>query len=461
MRRDSLEYSLVSFLLDCFFSYFALNLSVKFIALVSRQENLSYSDLLYVIAICCWIFTSIILSLYDPKRIYRWVDEMHTAIYSLLLSFMFFAGVLYFSLNVSRPVVIFYLIIQGLFLLSWRVASRIYFRFKLRHSKRHVRRTVIIGVGGLADAVAQTLKHYEWSGFELVGYITPDKTDTSSSQILGHIKDVKQIISDNQVNNIIIALPSKYYDSLKPMLSNLESLSLQIYIIPDIAKLARYKPSIESFGQLPLINLSEPAMNNLQRLTKRLFDIVITSILIILTLPMMVFIYFAVKLTSAGPAIFKQERIGENGRIFVMYKFRSMVINAEKIQADENHNKLLREIDHKKEDDPRITKIGNIIRRTSLDELPQLFNVLKGDMSLVGPRPEMPWIADKYEPWQYERFAVPPGITGWWQVTGRSTKPMHLSTEDDLYYIHNYSLLLDINILWRTLSVVTKGKGAY
>jgi lipopolysaccharide/colanic/teichoic acid biosynthesis glycosyltransferase len=118
-------------------------------------------------------------------------------------------------------------------------------------------------------------------------------------------------------------------------------------------------------------------------------------------------------------------------------------------------------IAHKRPDDPRVTRVGRFIRRTSLDELPQLFNVLKGDMSLVGPRPEVPWLAAQYEDWQRKRFAVPPGMTGWWQISGRSDRPMQLHTDDDLYYIQNYSPLLDLLILWRTIGVVLRGRGAY
>jgi lipopolysaccharide/colanic/teichoic acid biosynthesis glycosyltransferase len=144
-----------------------------------------------------------------------------------------------------------------------------------------------------------------------------------------------------------------------------------------------------------------------------------------------------------------------------MYKFRSMVKDADErlkevMQLDED-GKLI----HKLPDDPRVTRVGKLIRRTSLDELPQFFNVLRGDMSLVGPRPEMPVLVEMYEPWQRVRFAVPQGITGWWQVNGRSDKPMHLNTEDDIYYVRNYSLLLDLEIIFKTILVVLRGRGAF
>jgi len=156
-------------------------------------------------------------------------------------------------------------------------------------------------------------------------------------------------------------------------------------------------------------------------------------------------------LESGAPILYRQTRVGEGGRTFDLVKFRSMRTDAEKdgvpVWAKSN--------------DDRTTRVGRFIRRTSIDELPQFFNVLKGDISLVGPRPEMPWLVDEYAPWQRKRFAVPQGVTGWWQVNGRSDKAMHLHTDEDLYYIQNYSLWLDIFILLKTPWAILRGKGAY
>jgi lipopolysaccharide/colanic/teichoic acid biosynthesis glycosyltransferase len=159
--------------------------------------------------------------------------------------------------------------------------------------------------------------------------------------------------------------------------------------------------------------------------------------------------------------IFRQQRVGENGKLFWMLKFRSMVPDAEAYLDEVVERTEDGRIIHKKQDDPRVTRIGRFIRATSLDELPQLLNVLKGEMSLVGPRPELPWLVEQYEPWQCKRFAVPQGMTGWWQINGRSGKLMHEHTDEDLYYIQNYSLLLDIQILSRTLGAVLKRSGAF
>jgi lipopolysaccharide/colanic/teichoic acid biosynthesis glycosyltransferase len=166
-------------------------------------------------------------------------------------------------------------------------------------------------------------------------------------------------------------------------------------------------------------------------------------------------------LEDGFPIIFRQKRVGENGRVFDMLKFRTMIRNAEQLKDQVEKRDEYGNLIHKSKDDPRVTRVGRLLRRLSMDELPQLFNVLTGTMSLVGPRPEMPYLVNKYQPWQRKRFAVPPGLTGWWQVNGRSEKPMHLHTEDDLFYIQNYSIWLDIQILARTVWVVIFGKGAY
>jgi exopolysaccharide biosynthesis polyprenyl glycosylphosphotransferase len=190
-------------------------------------------------------------------------------------------------------------------------------------------------------------------------------------------------------------------------------------------------------------------------------DITLSGLGLLLLSPVMALTAMAIKLGDHGPVFYVAPRMGENGRTFKMIKFRSMVFNTDNLQPAISQTDQQDQEMFKTRDDPRVTRVGRFIRRTSIDELPQLFNVLKGDMSLVGPRPELPWLVEKYQPWQRKRFAVPQGITGWWQVNGRSEQPMHLSTDQDLYYVQNYSLWLDLRILWRTVASVVRGKGAY
>jgi len=210
-----------------------------------------------------------------------------------------------------------------------------------------------------------------------------------------------------------------------------------------------------------MLNLGDSAINNYQRMIKRPFDLFLGVPILILFLPLMGLTALIIFLLDGSPVLFRQKRVGENGKIFEMLKFRTMVRNAEELQSQVEKRDVDGNLIHKTKDDPRVTHTGKFLRRVSLDELPQLFNIHAGTMSLVGPRPEMPYLVDRYQPWQRKRFAIPPGLTGWWQVNGRSDKPMHLHTEDDLYYIQNYSIWLDLQIVVRTIWVVLIGKGSY
>jgi exopolysaccharide biosynthesis polyprenyl glycosylphosphotransferase len=219
----------------------------------------------------------------------------------------------------------------------------------------------------------------------------------------------------------------------------------------------------EELGRAIIIGLREPAIDGLDRLIKRLFDLVVSSLLLIGLSPLLLVIAVLIKLDSPGPVLFPQRRVGEGGRLFWMLKFRSMIEGAEDketlLRYNNEHGRLLFA---KTPGDSRITRLGCFLRRASLDELPQLINVLKGDMSLVGPRPELPWLMEEYEPWQRRRLAVPQGMTGWWQVNGRMKRGSpEQRVEDDLFYIRNYSLWLDLHILWRTIKAVIRGEGAY
>jgi exopolysaccharide biosynthesis polyprenyl glycosylphosphotransferase len=245
------------------------------------------------------------------------------------------------------------------------------------------------------------------------------------------------------------------------VVSLVKDLPVKVWVALGFFDLALYRTDIEDFAGIPMLDLRAAALSDYQLLVKRGFDLLFGSIALILALPAIGLISLLIWLDDGRPVLFVQSRVGENGRIFKMYKFRTMVKNADKLRSLVEHLDEHGNLIHKTANDPRVTRIGRFLRRFSLDELPQFFNVVLGTMSLVGPRPEMPYLVEKYQPWQRKRFAVPPGITGWWQVNGRSDKPLHLNTEDDLYYIQNYSLWLDIQILLRTAWSVLLGHGAY
>jgi exopolysaccharide biosynthesis polyprenyl glycosylphosphotransferase len=306
------------------------------------------------------------------------------------------------------------------------------------------------------------IEEYHWAGLELVGYLDDDPSKHDNGlPVLGTLDDVERVVQQYAVDDVVLALPQRAYERVNQTVARLHKLPVHVRIVPDYFSLALYRATVDDFGGIPMINLRDPALTPYQRLAKRVMDLVVGGLLTVAALPLMAVIAIAIKLGSPGPVLFRQQRAGQNGKPFEMLKFRSMIDGADVLQdavcqVDEEGHVI-----HKQADDPRVTRVGHLIRRFSLDELPQFFNVLRGDMSLVGPRPEMPWLVEKYEPWQHKRFAVPQGLTGWWQVNGRSDKLMHLHTDEDLYYIQNYSLWLDLYILLKTPWVALRGKGAY
>lgn len=470
LRRFTINYALMSIVFDTSFTLLALWLA-KIIRpsfpespFVIALDTIEIPYALYYIIPAVWTVVLVLSSVYDPKRNYRVVDELQTLTISIGFAALVSMGILYVGYrNVSRWLFVTFVLLDVIFLISWRLTIRSLFR--IFTSIPDERRVLIVGAGQVGNRVVDMIREYSSAGIQLVGFVSSKQEAVNAESelpLLGRTKDVKRIIREKQVDDVVIALPHQANKELGKLVWELHDIPVNVRVVPDYFSLALYRATAEEFAGVPMINLRDPALNDVQRFAKRFFDIILSLILILLAMPVMIAVAIAIKIDSpTGPIFFRQQRVGENGRLFGMFKFRSMVPNAEELQekinqVDENGNLLF-----KFKNDPRITRIGRLIRRTSLDEIPQLFNVLTGDMSLVGPRPEMPWLVEQYEPWQLKRFAVPQGITGWWQVNGRSDKPMHLNTEDDIYYVQNYSLWMDIYILLKTPWVVFRGKGAY
>jgi exopolysaccharide biosynthesis polyprenyl glycosylphosphotransferase len=378
---------------------------------------------------------------------------------------MVLIGALYLSYrDVSRLQMLYFATSYLGLITLHRGAIRVFFRLIGRH-RFDSRRVLMVGTGTLARQVAQVVQDHSWTGIHLVGFVDSGSGGAAERiggiPVVGQLMDTPEVVQQYQADEVVIALPSEAQDSATDLILGMQTLPVNLRIVPDYFDLAFLQLRVEDFGGLPLLCLKEPTLSPYQRLAKRAFDLFVTSLTLLPALPLMGIIALAVRLDSRGPIIFAQERLGEGGRPFGMLKFRSMTgeTSLGEIAAGEGDDDPIAL--HKRPNDPRVTGVGRLLRRSSLDELPQLFNVLKGEMSLVGPRPEMPWLVDKYETWQRKRFDVPQGITGWWQVNGRSDKPMYLHTEEDLFYIRNYSIGFDLKILWRTIGAVLGGRGAY
>ncbi|MBC7810218.1 MAG: sugar transferase [Burkholderiales bacterium] len=466
LGRHKVNYALLAFVLDALGVIGAFLVAKELrTALPLGNPELTVAALpraVVGIALLIWSITFFAFSVYDPERRTFLAGEILRILAASLFALLVLAGILYFSFrDTARLLIIYFYICDSLWMIFWRVGVH---TFGLVHPQpEQTRNVVIVGANELGEHIARVLEPYSWSGLHVRGFLDELSTSPISTlPVLGPPSDIRAIVKTHRIDEVIIALPHHQYDQLDGIVTALQTLAVHVHIVPNYPSLALFRPTVEHLEDVPLINLRESALSTQQRLVKRAFDLAAGLALTLAALPFMAVVAAAIRLDSPGPIIFKQLRVGENGRLFTMYKFRSMVANADADTTETEPSEPEETTGtHKTPDDPRVTRIGRFIRRTSIDELPQFFNVLLGTMSLVGPRPEMPWLVEKYQDWQYRRFAVPPGMTGWWQVNGRSGKPMHLHTEDDLYYIENYSLRLDVVILWKTIFVVLNGQGAF
>jgi exopolysaccharide biosynthesis polyprenyl glycosylphosphotransferase len=380
-----------------------------------------------------------------------------------LLASVSMAGVLYLSYrNVSRLVFISFAGSTFTLMVAWRLLMRLLFRWSFFRSATN-RKMLVVGGGEIAHDLYVNIKENQAWNVEIVGFISDGVTEvfSHSEKVLGVLEDIRKVIEFYKIDDVVLALSLSAQERINNLVFELHELPVKVWVIPNYFTIALYKAEVVDYAGMLMLDLRAPALSENQRLVKRVFDIMVTIISLPFTLSIMGLVAIAILLDSPGAVIFKQQRVGENGRLFTIYKFRTMVKDAEELRhsverTDENGNVI-----HKIQNDPRLTRTGKFLRKTSLDELPQLFNVLKGDMSLIGPRPELPYLVKQYQAWQRKRFAVPQGITGWWQVNGRSDRPMHLHTEDDLFYIHNYSMWLDLQILLKTVWVALTRKGAF
>jgi exopolysaccharide biosynthesis polyprenyl glycosylphosphotransferase len=420
---------------------------------------------LHVAVAILWLLAFLVASVYTPRRIIHWYDEFHRLGLAHTTASFSLAGALYLAQAELPRLTFLYFYILGLFvLLGSRSLLRLWHRLQ-RNTLNSVARILIIGAGPVGRNLVSEFQRQNWPGLAFVGFLDDDPelqmTEPLGLPVLGKVDQVQEVAAQYNVDEVIIALPMRAHVRLANLVATLQASPVRVRVVPDYFELAFFGATIENLGGIPLIGLRDPAIDGFQRLVKRLIDIIISALGLLFLAPLLLLVAALIKMNDGGPIFYRAERIGENGRRFRMLKFRSMVVDADRLEIVVSQNEETGVVFHKRPDDPRITRIGRFIRSTSIDELPQLWTVLKGEMSLVGPRPELPWLVERYEPWQRKRFAVPQGITGWWQVNGRSDKPMHLHSEEDLYYIQNYSLWLDIQILWKTVFAVVKRRGAY
>jgi exopolysaccharide biosynthesis polyprenyl glycosylphosphotransferase len=468
LRRFSVNFALFSMMLDGLSTLLGLWLSAVLRPALNAFAFIKFTDnpvivppSLYVLFPVIWVVIFSSLSIYDGRKFLRAADELAALFLSTFIASISTAGILYFSYrDVSRALFIVFVTTTFFICLAWRVLARIYFRSR-RESARVSRRLLVVGTGPLGQGVGKQFKRSPSENLVLIGFVDDGYAGQDRVSALGIVQDLKILVGKHQITDVVIALPYSAYHNMADIIACLDDLPVGVWIALGFFDLALYRTDIEDFAGIPMLDLRASAIDDYQRLVKRAFDVFLGLLALIPALPLMAVCALVIFLEDGAPVLIRQKRVGENGRLFEMLKFRTMVKNAEQLRSQVEKRDADGNLVHKSRGDPRVTHVGRWLRRLSLDELPQLFNILAGTMSLVGPRPEMPYLVDQYQPWQRKRFAVPPGLTGWWQVNGRSDKPMHLHTEDDLYYIQNYSIWLDLQIIVRTIWVVLIGKGSY
>jgi len=350
------------------------------------------------------------------------------------------------------------LLLTGPLFLLWLYLSRTTLRaWKRSHYRqgRGVTKVLIVGTGRTARMAVRRIADHPESGYRIIGLVeaytrkNPQK-EAFGRSIIGSVRDIQSILAKTHTDEVLLAVPRMPQREVMDIVLACEHSQVKIKLVTNLFQVITDQVRIDTIDEIPVIELRNAHLAPAQAFIKRIFDVIAaTVILAVLAVPMLI-ILILIKLDSNGPVIFRQQRVGLHGQHFTMYKFRSMRIDVEQYAVAPTTG-----------DDPRITTIGQWLRKFSLDEFPQLFNVLRGDMSMVGPRPEMQFLVDQYEEWQRRRLEVKPGVTGLWQIVGRKNLPLSLNMEYDFYYIKNQSLLFDVVILIKTIPAVLFGRGAF
>ena len=453
-----------------YFIRFHLNLGVYYENNII-PVNVYVLSLIFIIPMYLILFN--IFGLYLPYRFKTISYETLNIIKSDVVGTVIFIATLYVFkfINYSRYLIFIFFVVLTLFMFLERLLLRVSLRF-LRRNGYNVKNILFIGISDMTyKFIKQIQKNKQW-GYAVKGILYDEYPSEVFSEIAADysvkntilhkesaINDsgiLEKHLLDPGIDDVLITLPFDQYYKMKNIIKACEKAGVKAQIIPDFSDKISSKPYVEEIGNIPMIGIRYIPLENLfNRMLKRTFDVLFSVLAIIIVSPIMILTAIMIKLTSLGPVIFKQKRVGLNKKEFIMYKFRSM-----RVQSSNKEK-----IEWTTKDDPRKTKFGSFIRKTSIDELPQFFNVLKGDMSLIGPRPERPYFVNKFKdeiPKYMVKHQVRPGITGWAQVNGwRGNTSISKRIQYDIYYIENWSFMMDIKIVFLTIFKGFVNKNAY
>jgi exopolysaccharide biosynthesis polyprenyl glycosylphosphotransferase len=404
---------------------------------------------------------------YDQPRGASWFDEIYrllTGTATGIIVMVFVIVFLFRPLFYSRLIFFYGGVLITIFLSISRLAKRL-LRTRLRKKGLGVDRLLIVGVGEVGRTVMRHVVAQPSLGYHVIGFVDDDpekgSTDIGRFQALGNTTNIPRLVKEMAIDEVIITLPWMYHRKIVSIIAQCEREQVRVRIVPDMFQMTLSHLDVEDLGGIPMIGVREISIGRGGMLLKRVIDVAIAAAGLIFLFPVFLIIALVIRIDSPGPVFFTQIRVGKGENLFSCYKFRSMRRGAE---AEQEQLRAYNEADgpiFKIRDDPRITRMGRVLRRTSLDELPQLMNVLMGHMSIVGPRPAPPFEVQRYQVWHKRRLEVAPGMTGLWQVSGRSELTFDEMVLLDLYYIENWSPLLDFQIMLRTFPKMLTGQGAY
>jgi Undecaprenyl-phosphate glucose phosphotransferase len=401
-----------------------------------------------LLLVCSGVFH--LAGLYRPRRISTIPKEFSEIIKALTISILIFVFLTYFfkEYRYSRLTILYFWILS----IFWVGLSRVFSRNLLKALRRreyNLRYVLIIGEGELGQRLFDSFDTHAELGLKAVGFLSDAEERvgqvTNGLRVIGTFEGLHEVLRQQKIDQVYIALPFHQHEKIRHILSSLKNELVDIKVVSDLYDFIRLGGGVDDLDGLPIINIQDTPLHGWGKIAKKVLDIVLASAGILLFSPLMFLIGAGIKMTSHGPVFYKQKRMGLDGEIFEMLKFRSMVADAEKETGPV----------WARSDDPRRTSIGKILRKTSLDELPQLFNVLLGEMSLVGPRAERPELIDQFKhmiPKYMLRHKIKTGLTGWAQVNGwRGNTSLEKRIEHDLYYIENWSISFDLRILFLTV----------
>lgn len=446
-----------------YITYYYLRTESGWFQLISQPEFLLPMLVIYFYWFIIFLFVGMYRTWFAASRFDELTLLFKTSFFGIILLFflIFIDDISYQQSSAQRYLIFIYWGIFFFFVGSGRIFVRsLQRRLLLKGIGR--RNTVIIGYNERSKEVYEDIQRAKALGLDVIGFLLVNENadiqkEKDNDKILGTTDQIEEIVDKYEVKEVIIALDRHEHDLMLEVIAKCDFNDLTIKIVPDLYEIISGQARTNQLYGVPLIEVNPQLMPVWERKIKRLMDVVISLIVLILTLPITPLVSLAIKLNSEGPVFYKQTRVGKDGKEFKIYKFRSMFNNAEKHTGPVWSTK----------NDPRITRVGKIIRKFRLDEIPQFINVLRGEMSLVGPRPERPYFVEmlsKEIPLYKRRLKVKPGITGWAQVKHKydeSIEDVKKKLQYDLYYIENISLRMDLKILLRTIFVVLFGKGHF